>query len=431
MPQVPRSQAQATKPTIINLPMRPIKRTEMERLKGWIATFLAFLPLSLSPLVSASGHHDNTDQLIDQLRSLAQNSQHGTDIATLYDQLDSEWKSLTLQIREALQQQQRELSAKLPPLKKPFLFDPWHSSIQSPPDFPKIDEIMFPSEHQLQNVPAPFIRESIPPIYRLAEYLGIGKNYFNAEAFFSAPHLFFGEFNGYEVKARVRQHIFGTFQINETGSAIETFRRSLETQGFYNAINVRISSEVKPHHFSLREIPLSETYILNSYSEWNTVRMPNRFARHSVSIGLSGAKLEEQEKTTKQVKQHLENRLTEYRKTIAKNVESKILQSKSFREFSTHLIAIHKFELALHKNDGAAPNCQWNLKPSSPTDSLREQIALIGEHQSRGQSETLLPQRIRLSAIHAFRHATPPSMNQHAAEIAWSARLSISELEHD
>jgi hypothetical protein len=401
----------------------------MESLKDWVATAIVFL--SLSSIVSANDRHANIDHLIDQLRSLTKDSQRAIEIAALYDQLDSEWKSLSRQIGEALRQQKLELSERLPHLERPFLFNPWNQLNQVPPDFPTIDEVRFPSDHELREIPKTFLRESIPPIYRLAEYLGIGTNIINAEAFYSAPHLFYGEYQSYEIKARVDQHIFGSFQINGTKSVVETFRRSLESQGFINAIDIRISREVKPHHFSLREIPLSETYILNRHSEWNTERMKHRFPLHSVAIAVSAAKQDEQERTTGQVRQLMENRFAEYRKTMARNVESVILQSKSFRHFNTHLISVHKLESAGHNEGGTMAPCLWVPKNSNPTEFIRERIALLCSLKVENQLESLLPEDIRLSAIHTLRHAAPPSKSQHAAEIAWLARFSIIERGHD
>ncbi|MDA7500158.1 hypothetical protein N8487_00135, partial [bacterium] len=371
------------------------------------------------------------NHLVDQLRTLTKDSQRAVEIATLYDQLDSEWKLLTLQIHQALNQQKQELAVQLPSLSKPFLFNPWGNPLQIPPGFPTIDQVRSLAAHELQNIPEAFIQESIPPLYRLAEYLGIGKNSISAEAFYLDPHLFYGEFHSHEIQARVRQHIFGNFQIKETESVLETFRRSLETQGFVSAIDIRISNEVKPHHFSLREIPLLVSYIHNGHSEWNSGRMKDRFPLHSVAIAVPASKLDQQEKTADQVRQLLENRFSELRVTMTENVESEILPSKLFRQFNKHLIKFHKLESIIHKEESAIAPCLWDPKNSNSTDYIREQIAHFGSQETENQPATLLPEGIRLSAIHALRHAAPLSKSQLAAEVAWLARLLIIEMSHD
>jgi len=402
----------------------------MKSPKDWVPAVAVLLALSLSTIATAEEPRD-IGHLVKQLRGLSKDSQPAAEITALYDQLDSEWKSLSEHISKELRQQKLELSKKLPPLERPFLFNPWSQLNQVPPDFPTIVEVRFPSDHVLPETSKEFLRDSIPSIFRLAEYLGIGENSLHAEAFYSAPHLFYGEFTSYEIKARVQQHIFGNFQLNGTESVVETFRRSLESQGFSNAINIRISSEVKPHHFSLREIPISETYILNPHSEWNAGRMSHRFPPHSVAIALSATKQDEQKRTTERVRKLLENRFEELRKAMMGNVESVILQSKSFRQFNTHLIEIHKLESAIHKDEGARAPCLWDPKISDPTEFIRKRIALLGSQKAKSQSGTLLPEGIRLSAIHALRHAAPRSRSQHAAEIAWLARFSIIEMGHD
>ncbi len=363
------------------------------------------------------------DQAIKLLANLSDQPEAVTQILTHFDQLGEQWVALNSQISAAHERERdklaRTLPTALPTGSGSFQLNPWAGINQTPPDYPQFDSPTFLATKNLPEKTATFFLHSIPALFRLAEFLGIGRNELQSEEFFSEPHIFFGEFNSHQINCRVDQHIYGLFTIHESNTPIETFRRTLETQDFIKAIDIRISREVKPHHFSLREIKIDETYPGPHSIQWIRNKMAERFPSHSVSVGLPVMTREQQTTEIAKLSRLIEEHLLNLRQTIAKHIEHEATESPAFEQFQHHLEA-----LQAHPNHSVqSAGCQWKDETMHALKLLRDQIDLIGNQAT--SSRRSLPNAVVIEILHALRHLAAPENTSQAAEIAWSTRFTL------
>ena len=402
------------------------------RLSLTVCVWFCFLAIA-NPCALSSDETESPSTIhraIQRLASLSDQQESTQELLTHFEQLGKTWDSLNIQIEAAHEREREKLAKTLPPFSTSFRLNPWDGTDQSPPAYPQFHS---PSRLANKNLPessATFLLQSIPPLFRLAEFLGLGGNELCSEAFYSTPHIFFGDFNSHQIKCRVHQHIYGLFTPDDRTSPIETFRLTLQTQDFVDAIEMRISREVKPHHFSLRELPIGETFPGPQKIQWVKNNMATRIPYHSKRVGLPESKRPQHAASVAKLTRKVNEQLLSIRQKIAASIEQEVTQTSTFKQFQHSLNAIKTNAHSPNDSSGHRRDCPWQGEALNAFGLLRDQINLIGKQGSIPSRR--LPKTVEIEMLHGLRHLAAPENTTQAVEISWSTRFTlVAEQTHE
>lgn len=206
------------------------------------------------------------------------------------------------------------------------LIDPWGGNDQSCSFVPSCDQLTrlnSPDREVLEPLPEFEVGKWIPPLFRLAELLGVGANQFHWDAQYIDPFLEtrgHAPAEGYLAFARVRISLIGTFELHsaKTTPQIETFRRFVDARGFLSTGVIRTERLSDVLHYRMGDLSFKNEFRSGSpdWNPWGREKWYQRFSQHSRAISLSEFALEQHVHELPFVRQAVEIRLELLRRGI-------------------------------------------------------------------------------------------------------------------
>ncbi len=335
------------------------------------------------------------------------------------------WGRTASAARALIQEQREALTASLPDTASDFLLDPWGGVDQVPGGYPRTVVVIGVDGTQFRYPPKGFLRDSIPAPYRLAEYLGLGKNHFISRPRYAKPHLFFGQLDSYEIHCRIYQQFYGEFRDSEGLAPIETFRCELRSQGFVNAVEIRMSREVKPHHFSLGEFTIEESHVTNPHSPYRQENMADQFPARAVSIRPSQSDLERMAPYRAQVLASLRAALASYQDEITDTVVMRLRSNPDAVQLLEALASL-RTTLRLHHESHPKAPCRWPVDLKDSEVWLEDLVRAEAKRAVPSADQPQVPPSVRLAWVHQLFHQLDSEHRSEGTEVAWQCRLLLN-----
>jgi hypothetical protein len=127
----------------------------------------------------------------------------------------------------------------------------------------------------------------IPTKYRTAELLRLGTNSIQIQLEFTDGKLFSAVEYGFEIAQHLRFTMVGSFHESNSTSAIETFRRTIDSEDRVVTQNVHLGPSVKPNKINFGLFPAKIFTSQPHGSPWETERLDSKFAYESQPLGES------------------------------------------------------------------------------------------------------------------------------------------------
>jgi len=200
--------------------------------------------------------------------------------------------------------------------------NPWLPFDQESAYFPSFNQIVRPNPLNddaqdifLSPLPPQGIGHWIPPTFRLAELLGLGRNTVRWEGEFISPQL--TEMGTipvvYALESRLRFHLIGKFTIDEgkTRIAQKTFHRHIDSKSYRQAgvINVRHSN---PNRFMVANFSIRKAYASDA-PLWTHENIHERLLDDAVTVSPSERELQSSAASKTKVVERITQRLAELR----------------------------------------------------------------------------------------------------------------------
>ncbi len=265
----------------------------------------------------------------------------------------------------------------------------------------------------------PSLHDSIPSRYRLAEMLGLGTNQVHIELSFIDAKLFTAIDYGFDITQRIRHDVTGSFQLQETGVSVETFRRMIESKSRIGTREIDLGPEVKPHKVGFRSIsPSDAANSVQGTRAWEQERLDQRLALESRPVGPSASQQNDEHQRNSAINEAISRKLESLQETVIAAQTLFLEESPMAERLDNTIAALQAWETS-HSDSSSCL-----IRPMSPRligkQMLEKQIVDQGKSNSAIQLDELLPEQIRaatLTMAHGLLHRVPEAVQPVALEI--------------
>jgi hypothetical protein len=209
--------------------------------------------------------------------------------------------------------------------------DPWRAPDQEGGYFPVCSKLVHPDGskgNELKPLPDFAIGEWIPPLFRLAECLGVGVNSYHWDVRFVDPFIEARGHalpEGFLVNGRLELSLFGSFQSYDSSSALtmETFRRSVKMRSILPISIIRTERLTDVIHYRLGPLPLDADFRSEDVNRnaWSKEGWFVKFPRYAQRVDKSPALSANDSDKILQIRKQIETRLQELRSVLIESVK--------------------------------------------------------------------------------------------------------------
>ena len=282
--------------------------------------------------------------------------------------------------------------------------DPFLGPEQESYYYPDIENIPMLGGKSLQEYPEKFLTQLIPPKYRLAEVLGLGRNKVSSYAEFKDPQLYNAPLQTPHptILGSVRHFLHGEFILINPSLKLFTFNRFVNSRMEYPVATFHAGPDVRSRFYEIRDFTIVDAYYNSGRNRaWEMGKLYERFELDSIPVGKSERQNSLDESRRMQMLQQMQSELNELQGTInleyksALNETGLLMQWQGMRsEICARESAIHLQNpvclSALHikaLSDIESTSFQSETENSYPgSESFRIQLDLVKLHTLADQA---------------------------------------------